>query len=76
MCPGFGGCGAVEKAPPEFLEDRFCELRLYGVLGSTYSPGLMLQVPAEHSVWFEVALGVFAKVAHSRTRAEALRRGK
>ena len=28
MCLGFGECGTVEKAPPECLEDRFCELRL------------------------------------------------
>jgi hypothetical protein len=26
--PGFDGCGTVHKAPPEFLEDRFCELRI------------------------------------------------
>jgi hypothetical protein len=35
MCLGFGGCGTVQKATPEFLEDRFSELRLYGVLGSS-----------------------------------------
>jgi hypothetical protein len=33
--PGFGGHGIVEEAPPECLEDRFCELRLNGVLGSS-----------------------------------------
>ena len=35
---GFGGCGTVEKAPPEFLEISFCELLLYGVLGDPHSP--------------------------------------
>src|SRR5215211_8173135 len=39
MCPGFGGCGTVETAPPEFLEDRFCELRLDAVLGSSREIG-------------------------------------
>src|SRR5687768_9875487 len=35
MCLGFGGCGTVQRAPPEFLEDRFCELRIHGVLRSS-----------------------------------------
>src|SRR5215204_6249816 len=37
MCLGFGGCCTVEKAPPEFLEDRFCELRVDGTLRSSAS---------------------------------------
>src|SRR5215207_5592705 len=37
MCLGFGGCGTVQKAPPEFLEDRFCELRVDGCLRSSAS---------------------------------------
>ena len=35
----------------------------------------MLQLPVKHSVCALRLLGVFAKVPHSRTRAEALRRG-
>jgi hypothetical protein len=35
MCPSFGGWGTVEQASPEFLEDRFCELRLDEVLSSS-----------------------------------------
>jgi hypothetical protein len=35
MCLGFGECGIVEKTPPECPEDRFCELRIDGVLGSS-----------------------------------------
>ncbi len=35
MCPGFGGCGTVEKASPKCRENEFCELRLGGVLGSS-----------------------------------------
>src|SRR5829696_6267077 len=35
MCLGFGGCGIIEKAPPECPEDRICELRLNGVLRSS-----------------------------------------
>src|SRR5215210_2886420 len=38
MCLGGGWCGTVQRAPPEFLEDRFCVLRLDGVLGSCASP--------------------------------------
>src|SRR5215208_8159944 len=40
-----------------------------------HRPAPMLQVPAKHSVCALRLLGVFAKVPHSRTRAEALRRG-
>jgi hypothetical protein len=34
MCPGFGGCGTVEKASPRCREAAFseAELPLYGVL--------------------------------------------
>jgi hypothetical protein len=38
MCPGFGGCGTVEKASPRCRECGFSEdeLPLYGVLGRSH----------------------------------------
>jgi hypothetical protein len=32
MCPGFGGCGAVDKISPKCREAAFLEVRLNGVL--------------------------------------------
>src|SRR5215208_5683364 len=47
MCPGFGGCGTVEKASPRCREAAFSEdeLPLYGVLGSSLSSGAARRRP-------------------------------
>jgi hypothetical protein len=48
-----------EHEPPGWLseceEGDFSEVRIAPILGSSHSPALMLQVPSERSVWFEVA---------------------
>src|SRR5215208_545913 len=47
MCPGFGGCGTVEKASPRCREAAFSEdeLRHNGVLGSSLSRGAARRRP-------------------------------
>ena len=52
MCPGFGGCGTVEKASPKCREAEFYELRIDRILGSS---------PYESSANF--ALTEFSEVA-------------